>query len=409
VSGCTEVFVISPTLRDELVAADPRSSEIIRPFAQGTHLRPWYIEDSNEYLIFSRRGIAIDEYPTVLSYLERHRMRLEPRPNDWPTGRHWQGRKPGGYEWYEIQDTIDYWQEFNRPKIVWPDISKLPRFSMDFAGRYLGNTAFIIPGEDYFLLGVMNSWATWFFISKTAQPLRLRGDRWQYRLFAQYMQHVPIPDAGEGDRQAIAELARSCGQQATERYELQSKVQRRLLQAFGQDAAGAALGQLNQKAQQWWTLSLNELGQALKTSFKLRTSPFKDPRLADQWEPYLAENREAVDRLTRALADAEADLNDRVYALFHLTPKKSNSSNARSNIDAPRGKVVAVNERNQTTETRFPRSRSGASGRQAIRCRATEVFPRWQSPGRIRLFRAIRRSTRTIPTSPAFRPPRWHP
>jgi hypothetical protein len=106
----------------------------------------------------------------------------------------------------------------------------------------------------------------------------------------------------------------------TERYELQTKIQHRLLQAFGQGAGGTALGQLNQEAQQWWTLSLNEMGQALKTSFKLHTSPFKDPRLADQWESYLAENRAAVDRLTRSLADAEADLNDRVYALFHLTP-----------------------------------------------------------------------------------------
>lgn len=100
----------------------------------------------------------------------------------------------------------------------------------------------------------------------------------------------------------------------------QSKVQRRLLQAFGPDAAGGAPGQLNQKSQQWWTLSLNELGQALKTSFKLRANPFQDPRMADQWEPYLAENRQAVERLTRSLADAEADLNDRVYTLFHLTP-----------------------------------------------------------------------------------------
>ncbi len=42
--------------------------------------------------------------------------------------------------------------------------------------------------------------------------------------------------------------------------------------------------------------------------------------LADQWEPYLIENRQSVDRLTHALADAETDLNDRVYALFQLTP-----------------------------------------------------------------------------------------
>ena len=49
----------------------------------------------------------------------------------------WEGRKPGAYKWYEIQDTIDYWREFNGPKIVWPDISKLPRFSMDTGGSIL--------------------------------------------------------------------------------------------------------------------------------------------------------------------------------------------------------------------------------------------------------------------------------
>jgi hypothetical protein len=101
---------------------------------------------------------------------------------------------------------------------------------------------------------------------------------------------------------------------------LQTRVQRRLLQAFGQDTTGAPLGQLNPKAKEWWSLSLNELGQALKTSFRLSASPFNNPRAADEWEPYLAEHRREVERLTRALADAEGELNDRVYRLFQLTP-----------------------------------------------------------------------------------------
>lgn len=54
-------------------------------------------------------------------------------------------------------------------------------------------------------------------------------------------------------------------------------------------------------------------------SFKLRANPLKNPRTADEWEPYLAENRASVDRQTRELADVEAELNDRVFALFHLT------------------------------------------------------------------------------------------
>jgi len=51
--------------------------------------------------------------------------------------------------------------------------------------RDLGNTCYFILVSEFYLLGILSSWATWFFISKTCQPLRLRGDRWQYRLFTQ--------------------------------------------------------------------------------------------------------------------------------------------------------------------------------------------------------------------------------
>lgn len=161
---------------------------------------------------------------------------------------------------------------------------------------------------------------TWFYISKTAQPLRLRADRWQYRLIAQFMEQIPIPDADPGGRQPIATLAERCCLLGTQRYELQTLVQHRLASSFGEDSAGQSLGVLNTKAQSWWELSLGELGTALKTSFKLPSSPFKNPRTADEWEPYLAEKRAEVDRQTRELADAEAEINDRVYALFRLTP-----------------------------------------------------------------------------------------
>ena len=45
--------------------------------------------------------------------------------------------------------------------------------------------------------------------------------------------------------------------------------------------------------------------------------PLKSPRVADEWEPYLAEKRAAVDRRTHQLAAAETAINDR---LFDLTP-----------------------------------------------------------------------------------------
>ncbi len=104
-----------------------------------------------------------------------------------------------------------------------------------------------------------------------------------------------------------------------ERYELQTAVQRRLIKTFGEAPNGDSLGTLNQKAQVWWDQTPNELGAALKTSFKLPSNPFRNPRTADEWEPYLVERRAEVKRIAQALADAEAEINDRVFRSFRLT------------------------------------------------------------------------------------------
>jgi hypothetical protein len=133
------------------------------------------------------------------------------------------------------------------------------------------------------------------------------------------MENVPIPDASEAERQTIAGLARTCSELGQARYQTEAKVQRRLLQTF--DTSGGCT--LNQKAEAWWELALIPLGEALKQSFKLASNPMKNPRLADEWEPYLDEKIAERVRLTRALQEAEGELNDRVYRLFALTREET--------------------------------------------------------------------------------------
>jgi hypothetical protein len=323
-TGLTEAFVLDDQTRHQIVEADPKSAEVIRPFVQGTHLRPWYVETSEQFLIELRssanfswpwsgrtdtaESIFQATYPAIHSHLIQFRDAAIKRLDQ-------------GKFWWELR-ACGYWDEFRKPKIVWPDISKLPRFSMDTEDNLLGNTGFVIPGSDYYLLGVLSSWATWFFISKTAQPLRLRGDRWQYRLFAQFMEHIPIPDASTSDRAAIAKLSERCTVIGAQQYQIESQFQRRLIQTFGYDKEHQLLGILNNKAQAWWEHSLNELGDSLKTSFKLKANPFKKPQTADEWEPYLTEKRSAIEMLTRQLVEAETEINDRVYKLFKLTPEE---------------------------------------------------------------------------------------
>src|ERR1035441_7999360 len=50
-TGLNEAFVIDRGTRDRFVQQHPASGTMLRPFVQGTHLRPFYIEDSDQFLI----------------------------------------------------------------------------------------------------------------------------------------------------------------------------------------------------------------------------------------------------------------------------------------------------------------------------------------------------------------------
>jgi hypothetical protein len=102
------------------------------------------------------------------------------------------GRKPGRYQWYEIQDDVAYFAHFDRPKIVFPDITKEPRFCLDLDGYYLTNTAYCLGTDDHYLLGILNSRLFWFAISQISIPFGVRAGKYRYRLIYQYMEKVPI-------------------------------------------------------------------------------------------------------------------------------------------------------------------------------------------------------------------------
>jgi hypothetical protein len=319
--GTTEAFIVDGKTRSDLIANHPACELLFREFLRGQDIRNWYTKKSDLWCIalcsseqyewpWSNSGDDAESvfeatFPSIHEHLSKYEKALK-------------GRMDNIRYWWELR-TCAYWKSFAKPRLVWPDITNRPRFTFDASGGLIGDTSFMIPTEDGYLLGVLSSWATWFYLSKTAQPLRLRSDRWQYRLKGQYMANVPIPNASESERKAIGDLAHTCCALGQERYQAQVKVQRRLIQSFGEHSDNP----LNQKAEAWWQQNLSGLGEALKTSFKLKTNPLKNPRIADEWEPYLHEKTSEQTRLTAAIEAAEEEMNDRVYRLFGLTAEET--------------------------------------------------------------------------------------
>ena len=309
-TGRNDAFVIGRETRDQLIADDPKSESLIKPWLEGGAVQKWSIEPTQKWVIFTKRGTQLDNFPAIREFLGAKRDSLEPKPDGWlpksPEDK-WPGRKPGTYAWHEIQDTVAYYPEFQNPKIVFRDISASPTFVLDRAGYYLDTTSYFIPRSDAFLLGLLNSNVFWFWI-KAETPMARGGFA---RFKAQYISQVPIPPATDAQKAELAALAEAAQAAAERRYVVQQGVIRRIPDL----ATTGAAPKLTERLRAWWDLPDFKAFQAeIKKSLKADI-PVKE---RNEWEEFLAAPRAEIHSLTAEIKRLEGALNERVYVLFDL-------------------------------------------------------------------------------------------
>lgn len=124
-TGFNEAFVIDEAKRAELIAADPKSAEIIKPWLRGRDVKRWTIDSKNLYLIAIQnsgdadannpwaaarteeeaRQIFRETYPAVHDHLTQYEEPLRIRFD--------QGRW-----WWELR-ACAYYREFEQTKIIY--------------------------------------------------------------------------------------------------------------------------------------------------------------------------------------------------------------------------------------------------------------------------------------------------
>jgi type I restriction-modification system DNA methylase subunit len=160
-TGLNEAFIIDEKKRDELIHEDSRNEELIKPFLTGAESKRYSIKSKKKYIIFTRRGIDILQYPSILRYLEQFRNKLSPKKSKEQEI----GRKPGNYEWYEIQDSTAYYEDFEKPKIIWGNLATRSSFSLDETNEFYVNApACILTTNSKYVLGILNSKLMSYFL-----------------------------------------------------------------------------------------------------------------------------------------------------------------------------------------------------------------------------------------------------
>lgn len=178
VTGLNEAFVIDDTTRRSLIRQDPKSAELIKPWLRGKDVKRWQPEWAGLYVIFTRRGTDIDCYPAIKAHLEQFKEPVGSRKGLIPFDPSWKGkkkenyRKPGSYKWFEIQDDIAYFEEFNFPKVIWPEFARTFRLCFDDKGMFTNNKCYIACGVPKWFAGIMNSEVIGFVLCMITNSIR---------------------------------------------------------------------------------------------------------------------------------------------------------------------------------------------------------------------------------------------
>lgn len=208
-TGFNEAFVVDRATRDRLIAEDSSSAELLKPFLRGKDVKRWNTQFAEKYLIKiessqnkehpwshlpdEQAELKFKEtYPAIHAWLDSHRKALIKR-----------GDK-GKYFW-ELRACI-YWEEFESPKILYPDIYEKQSFCYDEASYFSVNTTYFIPTHESWLVALLNSnCSEWIYRNMSNS---VRGG--YLRAFTQTMQSLSVPsttDEIQKQLKSLAELA----------------------------------------------------------------------------------------------------------------------------------------------------------------------------------------------------------
>ncbi|MBD3592927.1 class I SAM-dependent DNA methyltransferase [Bacteroides sp. GM023] len=167
-TGFNDAFIIDTNKREEILAncqtedEKKRTAEIIRPILRGRDIKRYGYNWAEKYLIatYPSRHYDIEQYPAVKNYLLTFGIeRLEQTGKTHiVNGEKVKARKKTNNKWFETQDSISYWEDFDKPKLIWKIIGSKLAFTVETKGHVVNNACYLMTG-DYLnhILAFLNS------------------------------------------------------------------------------------------------------------------------------------------------------------------------------------------------------------------------------------------------------------
>ena len=192
-TGYNEAFIISTAKRDEILAncqteeERQRTEAVIRPILRGKDIKRYGYDWAGLWLINTHNGVKgelppidITLYPAIKAHLDSHLDRIARRSD--------QGITP-----YNLRDCA-YIKDFEKPKIMYPNMTKYLPFAYDNRCFLTNQKCFIITGKHIaYLTAFLNS-SIFKYCFRNAFPELQGGTRELSKVFFDKISVLQVDD-----------------------------------------------------------------------------------------------------------------------------------------------------------------------------------------------------------------------
>ncbi|EAK0828565.1 class I SAM-dependent DNA methyltransferase [Campylobacter lari] len=208
-TGYNEAFIITTEKRDEILAKckdeaeKERTAKLIRKMLRGRDIKRYSYEWAGLWVIgtFPSLKIDIEQYPSLKSYLSKFLPRIKQSGEKGC-------RKKTSNKWFETQDSIAYYQEFEKEKIVYPNMNKEFIAFFDNEFLLLNQKCFILSHQSnnkkelLYLTALLNSNVNFYYFKQIGAKLGASG----YEMSKIFVEKLPIPKINSKNEKLANEL-----------------------------------------------------------------------------------------------------------------------------------------------------------------------------------------------------------
>ena len=195
-TGLNEAFIIDEKKRSEILSncltdeERKKTEQIMRPILRGKDIKKYGYDWKGLYLINFHTGIPaknipalqIQDYPCLKNHFDLYYPQLKKRDD--------QGVTP-----YNLRSCV-YLDEFSKPKIIYPNMTKYMPFVYDDEGFVTNQKCFIITGENIAYLTLFFNSSLFKYCFRDSFPELLGGTRELSKVF---FDKIPVKKVADSE------------------------------------------------------------------------------------------------------------------------------------------------------------------------------------------------------------------